>query len=76
MRLVRVQLSARKTVIYHPSFTDVLHRVRCIFGRHQYEVVRAYPSVGAKEEMCLHCLKERYSLDAKQAAMYQAPNAI
>jgi len=62
MRLLRVHISARKTVIYHPSFADVWNRLRCIVGRHRYETVLEYPSVGAKEEMCLHCLKVRHSL--------------
>ena len=62
MRLIRVQSSARKTVIYHPSLMDVVKRIRCIFGLHEYETVLEYASVGAKEDMCLHCMKQRYTI--------------
>lgn len=62
MRLLRVEHASRRTVIYHPSLQDIIKRLRCVVGLHEYATVRAYPSVGAKEEMCLHCLKERYLL--------------
>ena len=74
MRLFRLQLSSRKTVIYHPSPGDVWKRVRCLFGVHEYEVVRAYPSVGATEELCLHCLKERYTVELRQAGHAKTPH--
>ncbi len=67
MRLLRVQSSARKTVIYHPSFGDIAHRLQCVFAVHEYETVREYPSVGAREEMCLHCMKERYSVHLQES---------
>jgi hypothetical protein len=63
MRLIRVQSSARKTVIYHPSLADVWNRLRCVFGLHEYETVLEYASVGAKEYMCLHCMKQRYTIN-------------
>ena len=67
MRLLRIQTSSRKTVIYHPSFSDILSRLHCVVGLHEYETVLEYPSVGAKEEMCLHCMKERYSVDPQES---------
>ncbi len=74
MRLLRVQHSPRRTVIYHPSFGDLLKRLRCLLGAHEYETVLEYPSVGAKEEMCLHCLKERYSISGRHAPVFKAAN--
>ncbi len=62
MRLLRIEHAERRTVIYHPSPEDIWKRLRCFVGRHEYVAVREYPSVGAKEEMCAHCLKERYLL--------------
>jgi hypothetical protein len=72
MRLIRVQHSARKTVIYHPSFGDVMRRVRCLFGVHRYETVLEYASVGAKEELCMHCMKARYSIERSAVAQISA----
>lgn len=72
MRLIRVHSFPRKTVIYHPSFGDVWKRIRCKFGWHEYEIVLEYASVGAKEEMCVHCMKERYSIDLNVAAVSKA----
>ncbi|MBX2990161.1 MAG: hypothetical protein KF749_03225 [Bacteroidetes bacterium] len=72
MRFIRVHISSRKTVIYHPSFGDIWKRLCCMFGVHEYEIVLEYPSAGAKEEMCVHCLKERYSVDLQAAAAYKA----
>lgn len=63
MRLIRIQSSPRKTVIYHPSLSDILSRTRCLLGKHAYETVLEYPSVGAREEMCMHCLKHRHILE-------------
>lgn len=74
MRLIRIQSSPRKTVIYHPSLSDILARLRCFFGRHAYETVLEYPSVGAREEMCLHCLKHVHIIE-KPAAMPKLNNA-
>ncbi len=67
MRLFRVQSSPRKTVIYHPSFEDVWKRSRCVLGVHEFETVLEYPSIGAKEDMCLHCMKLRYTVDTLSA---------
>lgn len=75
MRLLRVQHSSHRTVIYHPSFDDLVKRLRCVFGAHEYETVVEYPSVGAKEEMCLHCLKERYSVALRRATVSKASHA-
>ena len=75
MRLIRVQSSSRKTVIYHPSLGDVLGRLRCIVGVHEYETVLEYPSVGAKEEMCLHCMKERYTVNLQAALVSKTSSA-
>lgn len=75
MRLMRVHMSSRKTVIYHPSLGDILNRLHCLFGAHTFETVLEYPSVGAKEEMCVHCLKERYSVDIHAATLHRASNA-
>jgi hypothetical protein len=63
MRLIRVQHAARKTVIYHPSFGDLMKRVLCLLGVHQYETVLEYASVGAKEDLCMHCMKARYRIE-------------
>jgi hypothetical protein len=63
MRLLRIQYSSRKTVIYHPSLSDIAKRLRCVFGQHDYETVLEYQSVGAKEEMCIHCMKQRYHVE-------------
>ncbi|MBI5473493.1 MAG: hypothetical protein HY961_14210 [Ignavibacteriae bacterium] len=68
MRLIRIHASARKTVIYHPSLADVWNRALCLAGRHDYETVLEYPSIGAKEDMCVHCMKARYSVHALAAA--------
>jgi hypothetical protein len=62
MRLLRVRLQPRKVVIYHATWGDVKNGLFCLVGRHVYELVREYPRVGAKEEMCLHCMKARYTL--------------
>lgn len=75
MRLLRVQISSRKTVIYHPSFADVWKRIRCMFGWHEFEMVLEYPSVGAKEDMCIHCLKERYTVMHRSEFVAKTPNA-
>ncbi|MDL1893846.1 hypothetical protein FBQ87_13310 [Sphingobacteriales bacterium CHB3] len=75
MRFIRVHMSSRKTVIYHPSFGDIWKRLRCVFGVHSYETVLEYPSAGAKEEMCVHCLKERYTVNLQAAASYKASHA-
>ncbi|HXG00699.1 MAG TPA: hypothetical protein VNL69_07925 [Bacteroidota bacterium] len=72
MRLLRIEHAARRTVIYHPSLADISKRLQCFVGRHEYVVVREYPSVGAKEEMCAHCLKERYLL-ARPAVHVERP---
>lgn len=75
MRLIRVQHSARKTVIYHPSFGDVMRRVLCIFGVHRYETVLEYASVGAKEELCIHCTKARYRIEHAATTRIPAPKS-
>jgi hypothetical protein len=62
MRLVRIQIQPRKVVIYHATLADIVSRALCLVGKHAYEAVREYPRVGAKEEMCVHCLKPRYTL--------------
>lgn len=72
MKLLRVEHSARRTVIYHPSLEDVWKRLRCFFGVHEFETVLEYPSIGAKEEMCLHCLKERYLLGKPAPAIVRS----
>ncbi len=72
MRLIRVQHSARKTVIYHPSFGDVLRRARCLLGVHVYETVLEYASIGAKEELCVHCMKARYRIEHPSSAALTA----
>ena len=69
-------MSSRKTVIYHPSFGDVWNRMRCVLGMHDYETVLEYPSVGAREEMCLHCMKERYSMNPGVAVASRAISAV
>jgi hypothetical protein len=75
MRLIRVQTSSRKTVIYHPSLGDIWRRLRCSAGVHEYETVLEYPSVGAKEEMCLHCMKERYTVNPAAALVSKTSSA-
>ena len=74
MRILRVQHAARKTVIYHPSISDLWKRMRCLFGMHEYETVLEYPSVGAKEEMCMHCMNERYSVKSRSVIAAQTSN--
>jgi hypothetical protein len=76
MRLIRVQHSARKTVIYHPSFGDLMRRVLCIFGVHRYETVLEYASVGAKEDLCIHCMKARYRIEPSIASRIPAPKPL
>jgi adenylyl- and sulfurtransferase ThiI len=76
MRFIRVQSSPRKTVIYHPSLMDVAKRIRCIFGVHEYETVLEYPSVGAREDMCLHCMKERYTIDPSLAVAAKTSTVV
>lgn len=63
MRLVRLYFYKRKIVIYHATPADIMHAVRCILQRHEYVTVMEYPSVGAKEERCIHCTKPRYRID-------------
>lgn len=75
MRLLRVEHASRRTIIYHPSLGDIVKRLRCVFGLHEYTTVRSYASVGAKEEMCLHCLKERYRLEKSTAPSVRASSA-
>jgi hypothetical protein len=76
MRLIRVQHSARKTVIYHPSFGDLMRRAFCLFGVHQYETVLEYASVGAKEELCIHCMKARYRIEQPSTARIAATKSL
>lgn len=61
MRLFRIYFLPRKIVIYHITWVDILRKIQCIFGSHEYLTVMEYQSVGAKEERCVHCLKARYS---------------
>ncbi|MER3524235.1 MAG: hypothetical protein C4326_09260 [Ignavibacteria bacterium] len=72
MRLLRVEFSRHRTIIYHPSIEDMVKRLRCKVGLHEYETVLEYPSVVAKEEMCLHCLKARYTLAARRVVAVDA----
>lgn len=76
MRLLRIEHAARRTVIYHPSLADIWKRLQCLVGRHEYVAVREYPSVGAKEEMCAHCLKERYLLARADVQADRAASAV
>lgn len=62
MRLVRVHFQPRKMIVYHATWSDIKVRIMCLLGKHAYELVREYPRVGATEEMCLHCLKPRYTM--------------
>jgi hypothetical protein len=68
VRIIRVNFSPRKIVIYHATWADLRCRMRCLVGLHDYGTVKEYKSVGAKEEMCLHCLKEKYTIDLSMAA--------
>jgi hypothetical protein len=63
MRLVRLYFYRRKVVIYHATWEDIRNRLLCLVGVHEYLTVMEYPSVGAKECRCLHCLKARYTLE-------------
>lgn len=75
MRLLRIEFSRHRTIIYHPSVEDVVKRLCCIIGLHEYETVLEYRSVGAKEEMCLHCLKARYTLATHTPVAVDASSA-
>ena len=69
MRLFRLYFYPRKVVVYHATWNDLWHRVRCLFRVHEYLTVMQYPSVGAREERCLHCLKPRYRIDGQATSV-------
>jgi hypothetical protein len=69
MRLFRLYFYPRKIVIYHATWDDLLHKAQCLVRMHEYLTVMEYPSVGAKEERCLHCLKPRYRIDRRFATV-------